>query len=94
MSRESWNTIKNSKSFYVRTYRKAGTILIGSLILNILLGLAIYYHHQHRPERDFYATSGMAPPIKLNARDEPNNSATYLLETDPTNDDEPKVIPQ
>ena len=72
----------------------SGTWLVVSLGLNLLLGLAIYYLHMHQPERDYYATSGIIPPIKLTPMAEPNYSATPLLEPDPTNDDEPKVIPQ
>ena len=94
MSRETWNTIKRSKFFYVRTYRAAGTLLIVSLALNLLMGLIIYYLYFHQPARDFYATSGITSPIKLNPMDEPNNSETPLLAPDPINDDTVKVIPQ
>ncbi|KTC85953.1 MULTISPECIES: type IVB secretion system protein IcmM/DotJ [Legionella] len=94
MSRETWNTIINSKSFYVRTYRMGGRTLIISLIINILLGLAIYYLYFHQPERDFYATSGITPPIQLKPMDEPNYSATPLLAPDPIENNTVKVIPQ
>lgn len=94
MGRETWNTIKRSKSFYVRTYRQAGMYLIASVFINVFLGLAIYYVHFHEPERDFYATSGVAPPIKLTPLTAPNYSGTALLPPDPINDDEMKVIPQ
>ena len=94
MGRETWNTIKQSKSFYVRTYRMTGTLIIVSLLLNLLMGLIIYYLYFHQPARDFYATSGIIPPIKLKALDEPNNSPTALLPPDPVNDESVKVIPQ
>ncbi len=94
MGQETWNTIKHSKSFYIRTYRAGATSLIVSLILNILLGLGIYYFHFYEPERDYYATSGIVPPVKLTPLNEPNYSATPLLEADPPNDETVRVIPQ
>lgn len=94
MSRETWNVIKNSKTFYIQTYRRGSKYLIVSGCINLLLCLIIYYLHLHQPERDFYATSGITPPIKLNPLNEPNYTGTALLAPDPTNDDEVKVIPQ
>ncbi|ASQ45262.1 type IVB secretion system protein IcmM/DotJ [Legionella clemsonensis] len=94
MGRETWDTIKRSKAFYIRTYRKGGTFVIVSLIINILLSLLIYYIHFNQPEPDFYATSGITPPIQLTPLNAPNYSSTPLLEPDPTNEDETRVIPQ
>lgn len=94
MSRETWNIIRNSKSFYIQTYRRAGKYLIVSGCINLLLCLIIYYLHFHQPVRDFYATSGITPPIKLNPLKTPNYSGTALLDPDPTNNDDVKVIPQ
>lgn len=94
MGRETWKTIINSKSFYVRTYRMGGRALIASLVINILLGLAIYYLYFHQPERDFYATSGITPPVQLTPMEEPNYSATPLLAPDPVENESVKVIPQ
>lgn len=93
MSREAWNTRIHAKFFYVRTYRVAGRYLIVSLLVNLLLSLGIYYRYFHEPERDYYATSGITPPIQLKVLDEPNYSATPLLPADPTSDDTVKVIP-
>lgn len=94
MGRETWDTIKRSKAFYIRTYRKGGTFVIVSLIINMLLSVLIYYIHFNQPEPDFYATSGITPPVQLTPRDAPNNSSTPLLEPDPVNEDETRVIPQ
>ncbi|MDI9817882.1 MULTISPECIES: type IVB secretion system protein IcmM/DotJ [unclassified Legionella] len=94
MARETWDSIKYSKSFYVHTYRKGITYVLISLAINLLLGVAIYYVHFNQPERDFYATNGISPPVKLTPLDARNDSGTALLEPDPVNDDEPKVIPQ
>ena len=90
----TWNTIKHSKAFYSHTYRMAGTVIIISLALNLLMGLIIYYLYFHQPERDFYATSGITPPIKLQPMEQANNSATPLLPPDPVNNEPEKVIPQ
>ncbi|KTC86357.1 type IVB secretion system protein IcmM/DotJ [Legionella brunensis] len=94
MGRETWDTIKNSKAFYIRTYRKGATFVIVSLLINLLLSLAIYYVHFNQPDPDFYATSGITPPIMLTPLKTPNYSNTPLLEPDPINDDETRVIPQ
>lgn len=94
MARATWNLIKSSKSFYVKTYRLTGTLIVISLMINIFLGMLIVYYHLHRPERDFYASNGTTPPIALTPLSTPNNSAEALLPPDPINDDDEKVIPQ
>ncbi|KTD19362.1 Component of the Dot/Icm secretion system. inner membrane protein [Legionella lansingensis] len=94
MTRGTWDTIKSSKGFYVRTYRKGIKWVIVSLTINLFLTLAIYYVHFNEPERDYYATSGITPPVKLTPLDKPNYSSTPLLEPDPVNEDETRVIPQ
>jgi len=94
MSRETWNTIKHSKRFYVDTYRRAGSFLVASMIINLLLGITIYYLYFNQPEHDFYATSGVTPPVQLTYMDEPNFTAVPLLANDPDEDNENKVIPQ
>ncbi|ARG96823.1 type IVB secretion system protein IcmM/DotJ [Legionella micdadei] len=94
MSQEVWGTIKRSKSFYIRTYRLGATSLLISLMLNLLLILGIYYLYFHEPERDYYATSGITPPVPLTPLDEPNYSSTPLLPPDPIDDNSEKVIPQ
>jgi intracellular multiplication protein IcmM len=83
MGREDWAALRNSKFFYVRTYRLAGRLLFVSLALNLLLSLATFYVYFQQPARDFYATSGIVPPVKLTALNQPNNSATPLLAADP-----------
>jgi intracellular multiplication protein IcmM len=93
MSRETWGIIRNSKSFYIRTYRAAGKSLVISLFINFLLSLAIYYFYFHQPIRDYYSTSGITPPVKLKPLNEPNYSTTPLLETDPAEDNPIKIIP-
>lgn len=94
MSRETWNLIKQSKRFYVRTYRKTSTALFISVIINLFLGLTIYYTYFSRPEHAFYATDGVTPPVQLTPMDSPNNTSVALLAPDPLNDDETKAIPE
>lgn len=94
MGRESWNSIKQSKSFYVNIYRRGIFVLIISLGINAALSLVIYYLYFHQPIRDFYATNGITAPEKLNPMNERNYSATALLEPDSINNDVVKIIPQ
>ena len=94
MSRGTWELLKKSKSFYIRTYRLAGTWALVSMLLNFMLLLAISYVHFTEPERNYYATSGITPPVQLTAFKTPNYSNTPLLEPDPVNDDETRIIPQ
>lgn len=82
MSAQTWAVIKRSKRFYVRTYRKLGSVLFGSAILNVILGLANTYVYLTMPESDFYATYGDTPPILLTALNSPNYSSTPLLADD------------
>ena len=94
MSKKAWNNIKNSKRFYVRTYRKLGSMLLFSATLNVCLGLGIYHVYFNLPERDFYATFGEVPPVKLTAMEEPNYSSVPLLADDIHYDSEKRVIPK
>ena len=94
MSRETWSLIKQSKQFYVLTYRKAGSALFISVLLNLFLGLAIYYTYFGRPDYHFYATNGVTPPDPLTPMDSPNNSSVALLAPDPTDDSNTNTTPQ
>ncbi len=94
MSRETWSLIKQSKRFYVHTFRRAGTTLLFSIGINLALGCVIYYVYLIRPEHDFYATNGVTAPVMLTAMDVPNSTSVALLASDPVNDNDIKVIPQ
>ncbi len=94
MSRESWALIKEHKNFNVHVYRRGLLMIIISLILSSIIGLLMFYFYLHQPERDFYATSGITPPIKLQPLAAPNESSTALLPPDPPTDDVQRVIPQ
>jgi intracellular multiplication protein IcmM len=94
MSRETWWLIKQSKRFYVKTYRRTGSAIFLSMVTNLLLILGICYVYLNRPAHDFYATSGETPPVMLTPMDIPNNTSEPLLANDPDINDDIKVIPQ
>lgn len=94
MSRESWLLIKSNKNFNVNIYRRGLVALIFSLVLSGIIGSYIFYIYLHLPERDYYATSGVTPPIMLKSMPTPNESSEPLLDPDPPTDDVPRVIPQ
>ncbi|MCX7118039.1 MAG: type IVB secretion system protein IcmM/DotJ [Legionellales bacterium] len=94
MSRETWSLIKQSKRFYVQTYRGTGTTLFISMLLNLCLGSFIYYIYFNQPDPAFYATSGIIPPILLTPMDSANNTSVAMLADDPVNEDDTRAIPQ
>lgn len=94
MSKLTLQKIKASKRFYVRTYRKLGSVLMLSVFLNIAIAAAIIYVYLNLPERDYYATYGEIPPIKLTALDTPNYSSKALLSDDRKYDSNKRVIPK
>jgi intracellular multiplication protein IcmM len=65
-----------------------------STLVNLLFGLFISYIYLHEPQRDYYATSGISPPIKLDYMLTPNMSDHPLLDSDPPLDDKIREIPQ
>lgn len=88
----TWNKIKHGKGFYVSTYRKALTLTMGSLFLNILLILGIIYAYIQTPRTHFYATNGaialmsitdQPEKYELQPLDQPNYSDQALLPPDP-----------
>lgn len=94
MSRETWNLIKQSKRFYINTFRKTGSALFVSVIINLSLGFAVYYSYFNRPEHEFYASNGITPPVMLTPMDSPNYTSVALLAADPDDESVIKVIPQ
>lgn len=94
MSRETWALIKQNKRFNVHVYRRGLMALIVSLLLSCFIMLLLFYRVITEPEPDFYATSGVTPPILLKALIAPNTSSMALLEPDPPTDDRVRIIPQ
>lgn len=94
MSREAWSLIKQNKNFNVHVYRRGLIALILSLGISGVLASLMFYFYAHQPEPDYYATSGITPPIQLKGLLAPNMTSQALLEPDPPTDDTPRVIPQ
>jgi intracellular multiplication protein IcmM len=94
MSRENWALIKRNKNFNVNVYRRGLSFLIFILFLNVGMGALIAYIYLHQPERDFYATSGVAAPIQLTVMLAANMSSQPMLPPDPPMDDGARIIPQ
>jgi intracellular multiplication protein IcmM len=94
MSREAWRLITHSKQFYAHSLRRIESILVFSVILNVILGIGVYFVYFHQPDQQFYATTGALPPEMLTPMDEANQTSVPLLANDSENDEETKVIPQ
>ncbi len=94
MRREVWRLLIRSKRFYVGTFRFAENMLVLSLLMNVLLGVGLFYVYLHMPARQFFATNGVVPPTELTAMDEPNETSVPLLAADPDINDDVKLIPK
>jgi intracellular multiplication protein IcmM len=93
MTRQVRENIKQSRYFFVRSYRWVIRLLLISLVVNMGLSLSIYYAYYRLPDRQYYATSGVEPPIELNALLSANESDQALLLPDPIEDDDTRDIP-
>ena len=93
MSRGTWGLIKQSKLFYILTYRRTSNMLVVSVILNLLLGLAVYYSYFQWPDHNYYATNGITYPDRLISMDAPNRSSVALLAPDVI-DNNDATVPQ
>lgn len=94
MGRTTWALIKADKNFNVQMYRRGLSFLLVSLVLNVILGVLIVNVFLQKPERDFYATDGITPPVQLTPLLTRNMSPQPLLAPDPIAETEGKVIPQ
>lgn len=94
MSVKTWNLIKRSKQFYIRTYRATETAIVFSVLINVFLGAGIFYTYSIRAEPDYYATFGETPPVPLVVMDQPNTSSQPLLADDSSQDSDVRAIPQ
>jgi intracellular multiplication protein IcmM len=94
MSRETWAIVKNNRNFYVHIYRNGLFLLLMSLGLCCVLSVILFYMYYIQPERDYYASNGITPPVQLQSMLAPNSSSQALLEPDPPTDDAVRVIPQ
>lgn len=94
MSRGNWSRIKQSKYFYVIVYRKLLSVIIISIAFNVILCTAIMFTYFNRPIREYYATSGITPPIQLKGLQQPNYLSEALLTPDVKSDDDYRAIPE
>ena len=94
MSRGTWADIRRSNNFYIDTYRRGIIVLLVSVVLNGLLGLAICNVYLGLPEPDFYATDGVTHPIRLTAMNTPNYTSNALLTDEQNNYDTTRAVPQ
>lgn len=93
MNGEKWAIVKNNRHFNVNIFRRGLLVLVISLGVNSILGVSLFYVYLSRPERDFYATNGATPPIKLTPISAPNGAPQALLPPDPPTDNEERLIP-
>ena len=94
MSRGTWDIIKQSKHFYVNTYRRTESMLLLSITINLIIGFAIGYQYLGRPEHDFYSTNGVTAPMLLTPMDSANSTSVALLASESNSETNIKVIPQ
>ncbi len=94
MGQETWDLIKKTKGFYINTYHVGGSVLVVSVLFNLLLGLMLFYLYCHQPSRDFYATDGVTPPVALTPLDSANKSSVPLLAGEVSDDDGSREIPK
>ncbi len=76
------------------TFRKTCNALIASITLSVLLSIGIHYVYFIQPDRNYYATSGVTPPVQLTDMDDPNYSAYPLLADEQVADTTIKSIPK
>jgi len=94
MSRDAWDRIKRSKSFYVNSYRKVITALLVLVLINCLLLLATIYFYFNQPPTKYYASNGITAPILLKPLGQPNYTNEALLAPDIVEDNNTRLIPQ
>ncbi|MDF1684133.1 MAG: phosphoesterase [Legionellaceae bacterium] len=92
MRRELWRVIRRSKSFYATTFRLSGSLLVFSLFINVVLGLAVWQTYLTKPKRHFYITNGVVPPTELFSMDAPNEGSSPLLANDPDAADDENIL--
>ncbi len=71
---------KTRKNFYRDYYRKAVSVLVGVLFLQVIVLAATMYVFLHRTVPQFYSSSSDGDLTKLTALSAPNNSNNPLIE--------------
>lgn len=70
---------KTRKNFYRDYYRKAISVLVGVLFLQVIVLAATMYVFLHRTKPQFYSSSSDGELTKLTALAVPNNSNVPLI---------------
>lgn len=94
MTRTVWRAKIDSKSFYIRNYRRLCGLAVISLLLSLILSFAISYRYFHQAKPHYYASNGITALIPLEPLGSPNNSSTALLAPDPIIPNQTKYIPK
>ena len=89
MGRNVWDVIKQSKDFYVRTYRITGNLLVGSFSIMLLLIAGLLYSYANTAQIVFYTTNSEHYPMLLHAMEHPNYSSEALLGNEIQKDRQP-----
>jgi intracellular multiplication protein IcmM len=92
MSIKKMRDAKEGKFFYRNSFRRTVFLLITSLILNALLVIGIYFQLINKVHPNYYATSGVKPPIQLTPLSHPNYKSKPLLPPDPITDSNEKML--
>ena len=85
---------KGRRGFYSRGFQKAVSVLLGSVILNLVLSAAIHSRLVKIPQPDFYATDGVSALVSLTPLNVPNRSSIPLLPDDLPEEISLKDLPQ
>lgn len=82
MSIGKYQEQKNSRYFYVRSYRLAVKIILILNIINLILFLMARHYFYKQPERGYYSSNGITFPVKLSPLRQPNYESKALLPDD------------
>jgi intracellular multiplication protein IcmM len=82
MSIGKYQNQKNSRYFYVRSYRLAVQLILILNVLNLILFLMAGHFFYQQPERGYYSSNGVTFPVKLSPLRQPNYESQALLPDD------------
>lgn len=82
MSIGKYQQQKNSRYFYVRSYRLAVKLILILNVTNLILFLMVRHYYYQHPERGYYSSNGVTFPVKLSPLRKPNYESKALLPDD------------
>jgi intracellular multiplication protein IcmM len=94
MSIQKLRDQKGKKNFFRNGFRNVLRIIYVSISLNVIFIIGIYETLINRVAPDYYATSGVKPPIRLTGLSHPNYSSEALLPPAPTESSVDVKVPQ